>query len=61
MLAWVNDEETKRAYKSNPDAYKTFRKMLDKRHPPDSWGSLLKEARAEVARLQKVAGHASPD
>ena len=60
VLAWVNDEETKRAYKSNTDAYKTFRKMLDKGHPPDSWGSLLKEARAEVARLQKVAGHARP-
>ena len=61
VLAWVNDEETKRTYKSNPDAYETFRKMLDKGRPPDSWGSLLKEARAKVARLQKVAGHASPD
>ena len=60
VLVWVNDEETKRAYESKTDAYKTFRKMLDKGHPPDSWSSLLKEARAEVARFQKVAGHARP-
>src|SRR5690606_27958944 len=24
VLAWVNDEDTKRAYQSNDDAYKTF-------------------------------------
>ena len=61
VLAWVNDEETKRAYESSTDAYKTFSKMLDKGRPPDSWDSLLKEARAEVARLQKVAGDARPE
>ena len=61
VLAWVNDDETRRAYESNTDAYKTFRKMLDKGRPPDSWDKLLKEARAEVARIQKMAGDARPD
>ncbi|MDZ4260954.1 MAG: type II toxin-antitoxin system YhaV family toxin, partial [Pseudomonadota bacterium] len=28
VLTWVNDEDTKRAYQSTDDAYKTFRKML---------------------------------
>ena len=60
VLAWVNDEETKRAYESSTDAYRTFRKMLDKGRPPDSWDRLLKEARAEHARLQRAAGSASP-
>lgn len=29
VLAWVNDEDTKRAYESNDDAYRVFRRMLD--------------------------------
>ena len=33
VLAWVNDEDTKRAYQSNDDAYKAFRKMLEAGHP----------------------------
>jgi len=42
VLAWVNDENTKRAYESSDDAYKVFRKMLASGHPPDSWDRLLK-------------------
>lgn len=29
VLAWVNDDNTKRAYESTNDAYKVFRKMLE--------------------------------
>lgn len=46
VLAWVNDEETKRAYESSDDAYRVFRKMLDNGQPPDNWEQLLKEAQA---------------
>jgi toxin YhaV len=44
VLVWVNDEETKRAYESNDDAYRVFRKMLESGHPPDDWVQLLTEA-----------------
>ena len=54
LLAWVNDESTKRAYERNTDAYRTFRKMLENGHPPDDWDDLLKEAKREVSRLQKA-------
>jgi len=43
VLAWVNDEDTKRAYASSDDAYRVFRKMLESGHPPDNWDSLLAE------------------
>lgn len=55
VFAWVNDEDTKRAYESGDDAYRVFRKMLESGHPPDDWNQLLTEARAEVERLQKIA------
>lgn len=51
VLAWVDDEDTKRAYESSDDAYKVFRKMLTSGHPPDDWDQLLKEASLETARL----------
>ncbi|MDB5554774.1 MAG: toxin [Rhizobium sp.] len=46
ILVWVNDEDTKRAYESKNDAYRTFRKMLDRGRPPNDWATLLKEAKA---------------
>jgi toxin YhaV len=52
VFAWVNDEDTKRAYQSNDDAYRVFQKMLDSGRPPDDWGQLLKEAMAATERLQ---------
>lgn len=55
LLAWVNDEDTRRAYESDTDAYKTFRKMLKDGNPPDSWNALLKEGREQIERLAKVA------
>jgi toxin YhaV len=52
VLAWVNDEDTKRAYESGDDAYRVFRKMLESGHPPDDWDQLLKEAKPAAGRLQ---------
>lgn len=56
VLAWVNDEETKRAYESNDDAYKVFRKMLTNGHPPDDWDLLLKEAKSHATLLDATRG-----
>lgn len=55
VLAWVNDEDTKRAYESSDDAYLVFRKMLASGYPPDDWHELLAEARSEGLRLQQFA------
>ena len=44
VYAWVNDDNTKRAYESKTDAYKVFSKMLASGEPPDSWDALLKSA-----------------
>lgn len=55
VYAWVNDDNTKRAYQSNDDAYRVFRKMLASGHPPDDWDRLLAEARAESGRLRQLA------
>lgn len=33
VFAWVNDEDTKRAYQSDDDAYRVFRQMLESGHP----------------------------
>lgn len=52
VLAWVNDEDTKRAYESGDDAYRVFRKMLASGHPPDDWDQLLKEAKPAAERLR---------
>lgn len=57
VFAWVNDDDTKRAYESSDDAYRRFRKMLKNGHPPDDWNTLLAEARADHQRLQRfIAG-----
>jgi toxin YhaV len=55
VLAWVNDEATKRAYESGDDAYRVFQKMLDSGHPPDDWAQLLAEAQARQHHLQRLA------
>jgi len=54
VFAWVNDENSKRAYDSNTDAYLVFKKMLESGHPPDDWNDLLKEAKGETNRLEKA-------
>jgi toxin YhaV len=61
VLAWVNDESTKRAYDSSDDAYHVFRKMLKSGQPPDDWDQLLKEAKLAVERLQLGAALISAD
>lgn len=55
VLAWVNDEDTLRAYGSGNDAYRVFRNMLDGGNPPDDWAQLLAEAKREAARLKRLA------
>lgn len=45
VLAWVNDDKTKRAYDSKTDAYLVFQKMLESGHPPDDWEDLLEESK----------------
>ena len=56
VLAWVNAEDSKRAYESSDDAYRVFRKMLEAGHPPDDWTQLLAQARADGQRLRQVLG-----
>lgn len=46
VFAWVNDEDSRRAYESQHDAYRTFRRMLERGHPPHDWDALLGESRA---------------
>ncbi len=60
VFAWVNDDDTKRAYESSDDACRVFRKMLERGHPPDDWSQLLAEARAEGQRLQEFAASITP-
>lgn len=54
IYAWVNDEDTKRAYESGDDAYRVFCKMLENGQPPDDWSALLAEACRQGQRLQHV-------
>lgn len=63
VFAWVNDEDTKRAWESTDDVYRVFRRMLDSGRPPSDWGQLLADARAESVHLGLLASagtHASP-
>lgn len=54
VFAWVNDEDSKRAYESANDAYRIFRSMLHSGRPPDDWNKLLAEAAKEAGRLQQL-------
>lgn len=54
VFAWVNDEDSKRAYDSNTDAYRVFKKMLESGNPPNDWKTLLKETQDETNRLERV-------
>jgi toxin YhaV len=53
IYAWVNDENTKRAYGSDTDAYRIFQRMLKSGNPPDDWLSLLSEAKRVSKRTGK--------
>lgn len=60
VLAWVNDEASKRACESNDDAYRVFSKMLDAGNPPDDWSQLLAQACADARRLEQVFTRLKP-
>lgn len=61
VYAWVNDEDTKRAYERDDDAYRVFRKMLNSGHPPDDWDRLLRrEARTTSKRTQLAVKATTP-
>ena len=55
VYAWVNDQDTKRAYDSANDAYRVFGKLLASGHPPSDWGQLMAEAGAESPRFARLA------
>ena len=54
VIAWVNDQDTKRAYGNKTDAYRTFRKMLNDGHPPDTWDELVAEAQVGMKRMEQA-------
>lgn len=62
VFAWVNDEDTKRAYDSKTDAYKVFKKMLSTKNPPSDWDELLAKAKEQGDRLSglKPGGDEAP-
>jgi toxin YhaV len=49
IYAWVNDEDTKRAYDSKTDVYGVFARMLNGGNPPDDFDTLLAEAQVLVS------------
>ncbi len=53
IFAWMNDEDTKRAYDSKTDAYRVFRKMLQNGRPPDDWQTLLREAKKTTSQIEE--------
>lgn len=55
VLVWLNDEDTKRAYESDHDAYRVFKKMLTSGHPPSDWDRLLAQAMPQRKRLKGFA------
>ena len=59
VYAWVNDEDSKRAYDSSADAYRVFGKMLESGHPPDDWKQLLAQA-AQGPGLQQFTSGLAP-
>jgi toxin YhaV len=54
VYAWVNDDDTKRAFESSDDAYRVFRKMLESGHPPNNWDQLLSQAELAGNRLREA-------
>lgn len=54
ILAWVNDEKTKRAYGTKADAYKVFKRMLKNGTPPNDWDELMRNVEANHERLKRL-------
>lgn len=57
VYAWLNDDQTLRAYDSPTDAYKVFARMLAGGNPPSDWAALSAEAsdKKAVSRLSRAA------
>lgn len=54
VLAGVNDANTKRAYESDDDAYRVFRKMLSSGRSPNDFDQLLAAACRQSERLNSL-------
>ncbi len=60
VYAWVNDDDTRRAYGSRTDAYAVFRRMLAGGNPPDNWDRLKAACDQEAdARLRLTVSSTS--
>lgn len=59
VIAWVNDDETLRAYGSRSDAYATFKGMLENGDPPEDFDALLRAARHARDRFETGLAAAS--
>lgn len=44
VYAWVNDQDSLRAYGSKNDAYLVFASLLKREYPPSSWDELLEQS-----------------
>ncbi len=60
VLAWVNDETSKRTYGSRTDAYAVFAKMLKNGNPPDDWPGLLAAIRDDGVSEEDVRSLTGP-
>ena len=61
VYAWVNDENTIRAYGSPNDAYRVFSAMLGAGHPPDGWDALLQAASGHGLADVQISGDKDDD
>lgn len=59
VLAWVNDENTLRAFGRKTDAYAVFKSMLDNGNPPDDFDTLLRSAETSAARFRSRVASAT--
>lgn len=60
VLAWVNDDDTRRAYGSKTDAYKVFSKMLNDGNPPDNWAQLVETSRTATDKAGDLVSTGKP-
>lgn len=54
ILAWVNDETSKRAYGAKSDVYRVFQDMLSRGYPPNDWATLIAETKDEWWSNQEI-------
>ena len=56
VFAWVNDQDSLRAYGSKSDAYLVFASRLRNDDPPSNWDELLEQSVGETAKQPKSKG-----